>query len=129
MPGAGRRDALFSPLESSLEVRIDAVPGGLLVALSRAGQTFRGKCHTFIERGRYLGHVGVEARQACLFRRSIGVTWKCLTESDNRKDRSIFVLHLSLLRLLHEDAHKIHQVSIWWCANPKEPYTVHIFQN
>jgi hypothetical protein len=73
------RDALFSPLESSLEVfgiRIDAVPGGHLVALSRAGQTFRGKCHTFIERGRHLGHVGVEARQACLFRRSIGVTWK-----------------------------------------------------
>ena len=38
------RDALFSPLESSLEVfgiDIDAVPGGHLVALSRVGQTFR----------------------------------------------------------------------------------------
>ena len=38
------RDALFSPLESSLKVfgmDIDAVPGGHLVALSRAGETFR----------------------------------------------------------------------------------------
>jgi len=52
-----------------------------------------------------------------------------LTESDNRKGRSIFVLHLSLLRLLHENAHKIHQVGIWWRANPKESYTVHVFQN
>ena len=37
-------DDRFSPLESSLEVfgiDIDAVPGGHLVALSRAGQTFR----------------------------------------------------------------------------------------
>jgi hypothetical protein len=75
-------------------IDIDAVPGGHLVALSRAGQTFRAS----------------------------------VTPS-NRKGRSIFVLHLSLLRLLHENAHKIHQVGIWWCANPKESYTVHVFQN
>jgi hypothetical protein len=122
MPGAGwGRDALFSPLESSLEVfgiRIDAAPGGHLAALSRAGQTFRASVTPSLR------EVGIWGMSALRLGKPAYFEGPLVSHGN-----SIFVLHLSLLRLLHENAHKIHQVSIWWCANPKEPYTVHVFQN
>ena len=64
------RDALFSPLESSLEVfgiRIGAVPGGHLVALSRAGQTFRASVTPSLREVGIWGMVGVEVGKPAYF--------------------------------------------------------------